>query len=191
MEEIMNQNSKLLMGVYASGLIYIVTETLAFSPQEGTIGRGIASLSGSINRPEFLPWLLIAIGMFCALILIIFGIGYFFQSYKNILSRDYRLLKKAKDEIREQTGIDHPVGTVNIKSLFNPTASLGIWMTSKGTWSSALSITLNPITYAWLVAVSFIKTFFVNGGFKLYLLPSLFSFGPLLHGLLVLGGIST
>ncbi|MZI94067.1 hypothetical protein F9817_12780 [Vibrio sp. CAIM 722] len=187
----MNQNSKLLMGIYASGLLYIATVTLAFSPQEGTIGRGIASLSGSINRPELLPWLLIAIGIFCALILIIFGIGDFFQSYKNTLSRDFRLLKKAKDEIREQTGIDHPVGTVNIKSLFNPTASLGIWMTSKGTWSRALSITLNPITYAWLVAVSFIKTFFVNDGFKLYLLPSLFSFGPLLHGLLVLGGIST
>ncbi|MGI3062566.1 hypothetical protein [Vibrio alginolyticus] len=187
----MNQNSKLLTGVYVSGLIYLVTETLAFSPQEGSLGRGVASISGPINRPEFLPWLLIAIGMSCALILIFFGVGEFFRSYKSIISRDFRLLKKAKDEIREQTGIEHPIGTVNIKSLFNPTASLGIWMTSKGTWSRVLSITLNPITYVWLVVVSFIKTFFIKDGFKLYLLPSLFSFGPLLHGLLVFDGIST
>lgn len=59
------------------------------------------------------------------------------------------------------------------------------------TLSDALSITLNAITYAWLVAVSLTKTLFVNRGFKFYLLPSLLSFGTLLHGLFVLGGIST
>ncbi|MUK77740.1 hypothetical protein GNP84_12695 [Aliivibrio fischeri] len=63
-------------------------------------------------------------------------------------------------------------------------------MTSKGIYSGYLAVTLNPITYLWLLLFSVVKTFLVNGGFYLYLTSLLFSLSPLTHGLLALRGIS-
>lgn len=186
----MNHDKNLHLAIYSTGIGYIFTQVLGFSPEEGTLGQGVASVSGSVKNPELLPWLLITIGTLCTLVLIVRGFIDFFNKFSGIVSSDARLLRKAKEAIKAQTGIDHPIGRVHIGSLFNPTASLGIWMTSKGTWSRALSVTLNPITYLWLLLVSFVKTFFINGGFYLYLTPLLFSVAPLTHGLLALRGIS-
>lgn len=182
----MNHDNKLHFIIYGTGSAYALSQYLGFSVKEATLSQGVASVSGSIERPEFFPWFLIAIGTICALILIVRGVGDFFSKLKTIVSNDARLLRKAKETVKENTGIDHTVGNINIRALFNPTASLGMWMTSKGTYSGYLAVTLNPITYLWLIFISLIKTFLVNGGFYLYLTPLLFSSIPLIHGLLVL-----
>ncbi|WP_045485122.1 hypothetical protein [Vibrio owensii] len=186
----MNHDNKLHLVIYSTGSAYAFIQYLGFTAQEATLSQGVTSVSGSIDRPELLPWLLIAIGVACALILIVRGVRSFFSKFKTIVLNDARLLRKAKEQVRENTGIDYPVGKVSIKSLLNPTASLGMWMTSKGTYSKCLSVTLNPITYLWMLFISLIKTFLVNGGFYLYLTPLLFSAVPLLHGLWVIRSIS-
>ncbi|MEZ8438825.1 hypothetical protein AB6D90_20650 [Vibrio splendidus] len=186
----MDHDNKLHFIIYGTGLAYTFIQYLGFSAKEATLGQGVASVSGPIERPDLLPWALIIVGVICALILIVRGASGFFNKLKNIVSNDVRLLRKAKEIVKENTGIDYPVGNVNIRSLFNPTASLGMWMTSKGTYSGYLAVTLNPITYLWLLLISVVKTFLVNGGFYLYLTPLLFSLFPLTHGLLALRGIS-
>ncbi|CAH7440432.1 hypothetical protein VCHA37O177_30109 [Vibrio chagasii] len=105
----MNHYNKLYSATYVIGISYIVIQTLGFSPQKGTIGREGASISGPIDSPELLPWLLILFGMLCALVLIFRGAREFLQKYKEIISRDIRLLRIAKETIREKTGIDHPL----------------------------------------------------------------------------------
>ncbi|MEZ8051325.1 MULTISPECIES: hypothetical protein [Vibrio] len=186
----MDHDNRLHFVIYGAGSVYVLIQYLGFTAEEATLSQGVASVSGSIERPELLPWFLIVIGVVCALILIVRGMVGFFSKFKTNVLNDARLLRKAKEEVRENTGIDYPVGKVDIKSLFNPTALLGMWMTSKGTYSRYLSVTLNPITYLWLLLVSLIKTFLVNGGFYLYFTPLLFSAVPLMHGLWAIRSIS-
>ncbi|MGR5184350.1 hypothetical protein ACPV3S_02365 [Photobacterium damselae] len=137
----MDHDNKLYLVIYGTGSAYALSQYLGFTAKEATLSQGVASISGSIERPELIPLLLIFIGVVCALILIVRGIGGFFSKFRTIVLNDARLLRKAKEEVRQNTGINYPVSKVNIKSLLNPTASLGMWMTSKGTYSRSFSDT--------------------------------------------------
>jgi hypothetical protein len=164
---------------YISSFLYLVIAVLGLTFKELTVDLWVFSASGDIDNPGVIPVLLLIISTLGFLIVFSSRLSEMMSNFRNILSSNYSLLRMANDEVRDKTGKSHPVSNVSILGLLNPTANLGVWMTSKGGWSAPIVLAISPITYIWLSIVSFIKVFIINGGFYKFLLPLIFVISPL------------
>jgi hypothetical protein len=166
--------------LYSTSVVFLLIEILGVSISKLDIDLWLFSTSGEIKNPELLSVVLLVVCFVSFVIIFVSRLPELSSRYIKIVSEDSTLLRKAMEEVRDKTGENHSVSRVSITGLLNPSANLGVWMTSKGVWSAPIVFTINPITYIWLELVSLVKAFIIKGGFFQQLFPTVFGVTPVL-----------